>query len=1495
MEKPKKWQLFLILAVIALTVYNILPTVFYYCKPLKDPIGPVQGKEIGLSIQKRVNGLENDTKEWLSSFCEMIRSKPVSIQIDPQNPQLASVNFTKSDDAARFRNYLPRSGSLIPFVPAQVGLAPQENASKEVVVQRKIPIHFDPQQETFVYTPKNEADGTISPLYKEMILDRAAQIALALGGITEQGMLLSALEKQPNASGKYAEALASQINTLSEILSDNGKLSSRFAAAFTQAPIENRQTSIQSLIAVLDASRDELKEQKNILIEKEKKAKDAGTFLSEEDQEQLRLFDKKELNLAKAENTLKKNQALFASGQDPWTIPQIQTFLKSGEKLSIGNRNPLFSELSIDWPNEKILLKLHPDVVAYQSKLKNKDSFEQLLINEVAKITRFTNESVVPGDEEYSIALHQLPNTTGFLVLNLEQIGQVQADQIASNLRTNWSPKHPDLQNLKIVDLAAYQSLPAQEKALALIVYTPTNTAPIPGLRNNSLYVIAKGIDQILQNYEQFPDSEPARAFSDDFRSLAEMLRQNGFVGYHGSAFPTGGFLDRDFVFERNDFYRPLLAATREDFSVYGTQRFAFLELSNLEQRLVTENKIETLVHEDLLKWKDEFNASQISLNPSLRYDMPKPTKSVFWSNVGLSLRKFFRGDERKIIRWGLDLSGGKTVQIELRDANNQIVKNDIDLKQGINELYNRVNKMGVSEVSIRQIGNHIVLDFPGSQSLSASELIKASSMYFYVVNEKFSLKNSSLADSINRFLQEVWNEAVVTNRKDAQSINAIAWKHLHGDSLDAEDVQPRSDAARTLLENGLKLQSPSDPVMSNGLNDAISKIAVFRGSDYNEWQGQSHPLLFIFRNYALEGSQLENIRSNYDPSKGNYLSFEVQGSALSRDGQKTNPRNDLHAWTSKFSKEKILGTTNESYSKGQGWRMAVVLNDTVISAPTLDSALRDSAMISGSFSQREVNQLVSDLKAGSLTFTPHILSEKNVSPELGQKDRMQGITATVIALILVIASMVLYYRFAGFVASVAVLFNLLIIWATLQNLNATLSLAGIAGIILNIGMAIDANVLVFERVKEEFAASGKIASAISAGYKKAYSAIIDSNVTTIIAALVLLNFDAGPIKAFAITLIIGIVSSMFTALFMTRYYFSGWVLNPKNKALTMSNWIHAKKIDFLKRAKPAFVIAAAIIVAGGYLVYAERSTIFGMDFTGGFSLNLELQQNSNGSYVQAVEKALADKGANVHDFQIRELNPSNHLRILFGTSMEQTGKPFFGMPIETDKTSTLYSYEKNPRIEWVVKALEASGLTLSSKSLSHLDENWTAMSGQMSDSMRNNALIGLLISFICIFIYIAFRFEYKFAAAAVICLIHDVLITIGLMGLLHAIGVPVQIDLNTVAAIMTIVGYSLNDTIIIFDRIREEMRTTRNRRLPEIVNTALNSTLSRTTITSGTTLLVLIALVALGGASIFSFALVMTIGVFFGTLSSWYIASPLMLFFHGREESKEKGLVRQA
>lgn len=1399
MEKQKKWQLFLILAVIALTLYNIFPTLFYYTKPLKSPINEVQAREIASSIEERIAKLETESKDWVFSFCDLIHVKPQTFKADGQN---WVVTFTKSEEAAKFRTLFPRAGSLIPFAPAQLSLASQEEHGKEVVIRRQIPARLD--QKYFSFAAKD------SPEYRELIIDRAAQIAYALAGPSEAAYALGTIDQ------RHLEALAFQINAIAEM--ETKAVANRYAASFTQGPFENRPAVIQALVAAFDEARDQLKKQPEL--------------------------EKKEALFINAENYLKKHEALFASGERPWSVHEIKSFLAEKETLRIGNRNPLFSEISIDWLHEQIVLKLHPDVDPVK--------FKQPLINEAAKVTRFTNEPLAIDGEKYSIPIHRLSDFSAFLVLNLEEIGKVQAEEILSTLKNTWRPKHPDLQSLTIVDSVAFEAMAPDQKALSLVVYAPSET-------NRNLYLVANGIDQILKTYQEFPDSELAQIFSSDFKSLLEILQKKGFQGYRGA--------HEKLIFEQPDFYHSLLGATREDFQVKGTQKYAALELSTLEQRLITANRIDTKIHEDLIKWRDEYNSAQVSMQPGARFDVPEPTKSVFLSNLALSWKKYFRGDEKRVIHWGLDLSGGKTVQIELRDANGRLVKNEADLKQGINELYNRVNKMGVSEVAIRQVGNNIVLDFPGSQSLSASELIKASSMYFHVVNEKFSSPTSPLRTAVQRFLQEVWNEAVVTNRKDAQSIHAIAYQHLHGEAV--------SENARALLENGLVLQSPDDPEMGTSIEDTVSKIALIRGE---EWFGQTHPLLIVFRNYTLEGSQLSSIQANYDPQKGNYLSFGVVSSAIDRDGQKTNPRNTLQAWTSRYSKGKVLGTNLEEYSKGHGWRMAAILNDTVISTPTLNEVLRESAQISGSFSQREVNELAADLKAGSLSFTPHILSEKNVSPELGQKDRNQGILATAASLFLVIGSMIVYYRFAGLVASIAVLFNLLILWATLQNIGATLSLAGIAGIILTVAMAVDANVLVFERVKEEFADSGRIASALSAGYKKAYTAIVDSNLTTIIVALILLNFDAGPIKGFAITLIIGIVSSMFTALFMTRFYFNGWVQNPKNKILSMANWFQAKSIDFLKKAKLAFAVAAAIIVVGGYFVYAERATIFGMDFTGGFSLHLEVEPKENTNYLQSVEKALVSHGASHRDFQIRELNPSNQLRILFGTSMEQPGKPFFDMPIQTEA-------QTNPRIDWVTQTLQTSGLKLTQNSLGSINANWTAMSGQMSDSMRNNALIGLLISFVCIFIYIAFRFEYKFAAASILCLLHDILITLGLMGVLHAFGVPIQIDLNTVAAIMTIVGYSLNDTIIIFDRIREEMHLSKNRPLSQVVNYALNVTLSRTSITSGTTLLVLIALVALGGASIFSFALVMTIGVFFGTLSSWYIASPLMLFFHGREE----------
>lgn len=1461
MDKQRKWPLFAILTVIALTIYNILPTIFYYSRPLKEPIEAEAAKEISTSITERVNQLEESSQEWIYSFCNLLKIKPKEIKLHPENPQSLTVSFIKSEEAAQFRAFFPRAGSLIPFAPAQLSLASRIEHGFDVAIQRKIPVHL--QENFFSFSPKDD---------KQILEDRVQQLGTALAGPSEQALYVAHLQK---GASPYAlvESLAAEINTLSKIFGDESPIAARYAARFTQGHFANRSVAIESLIQAFDTVRDDLLKAQMRLRDEENK--------NEDKEQNILLLEKKEKDCLSAENYLKKHLAQFSSGQEPWKAAAIS--LESS--INLGNRNPLFSTILIDSAKDQIVLKFHPDVIEFRANGKNRELFEQLLVNEIAKISRLSNEKLISGATEATIPLYSLTNPSGFLVLNLEKIGRSQEKQLQSTLNSLWHPKHPDLQDIQVVDFKTYQTLSEEQKALCFIAISPLS---LPnhlnqGLQNDSLYLIGKGIAQIAQNYAEFPDSELAQTLQADFQSLSQIMYENGFAPRSAASSLSDLLHSGDILFEKNEWASALIAATRENFSIRGTKKYALLELGDREQRILTQNKIETAIHEELIKWKEDYQAAKVSLDPRVKFDVPEPTRSPLWNNCILSLKKMIRGDERKIIRWGLDLSGGKTVQIELRDQNHRVVTDDQDIHQGINELYGRINKMGLSEVSIRQIGTNIVLDFPSSQALSASELIKASSMYFHVVNEKFSTANDLLAENVHRFLFEVWNEASVSDKKDPLSVNLIAYAHLHEEAL-------RSEAAKTLWEHGLRFELPLNSTSTNTLDTSLSKIGILRGSHPSEWHGQNHPLMILFSNYVMEGSNLENIHAGYDNSKGNYLNFEVRKAYYTKENQQINPRKALLSWTSTFSKEKVLGTALENSTKGRGWRMAVLLNDTIINCPTLDSPLETGGMISGSFSQSEVNQLAADLKTGSLTFTPHILSEKNVSPELGKQDRMKGITATLAAFALIVCAMIAYYRFAGVVASVAVFFNLLILWATLQNLGATLSLAGLAGVILTVGMAVDANVLVFERIKEEFALSGKISSALSIGYQKAYSAIIDSNITTIIAAIILLNFDAGPIKSFAINLIIGIVSSMFTALFMTKVYFVGWAQNPKNKELKMAHWIQNTRIDFLKHSRAAAIFASIIILVGGFLIFGKKTSIFGMDFTGGYAINLEIDPAAAGetSYLERAEKALLAAKIAPSDFQIRELHPNNHLRILFGTSIEQSGKPFFNLPIEIDQPNAKFNFEKNPRIQWILNALQNENLHLSPSSLSQLDTNWTAMSGQMSNTMRNNALYGLLISFVCIFIYLSFRFEYKFAAAALICLFHDVLITLGSIGLLHALKIPIQIDLNTIAALMTIVGYSLNDTIIIFDRIREELHTKRNIRFPDLVNNALNATLSRTTITSGTTLLVLITLVAIGGPSIFSFSLVMTIGVFFGTLSSWFIASPLILFFQKKEEEKE-------
>ncbi|MBT3394674.1 MAG: protein translocase subunit SecD [Waddliaceae bacterium] len=1512
MEKHKRWQFYLIIVVIALTIYNIFPTVFYYSKPLKKPLNEGKALVVARDIAKRVNSLEKDSISWLKAYCKHISVKPKALDLDVKNPDTITVSFVDGNDAERFRTYLARAGELIPFIPAQLQPLPSnlhdDGKLSYVVVKRRIGVHFSSGdvKDYFTFSEKSTADGFVSPLYREIVYDRASHLGINLGGDSAVAEAVAGVvdASDVNESLDTIVALSTYIVDFADTFGVSSSITKRYYSSFSQGGSKNPSETIRRFTSRVTEAKDllvdKIKEQ-----EKGNDVVEGGYALY--DEQGIKILKGQHSNIVAAEEILKKYSSVFKDGKDPLTKEQILSSLLLGDEgsalkskrypFALGDNNPFIEKIVVDWDNDSILLYPHDDLFSILDKEAvteedeyRKDKVNKLLINEVAAVSRVTDEAISPLYDYFSMSLNAITGSTGFLALDLEALAVNKALRTKDLIMSSWSPQHQDLKSdvFPVWDYETYRTLSPEDQQLGLVVIAPVayDEDAFPLFKDSSLYVVAKGLETIIEQHQSYSESKESGVLMEDLASLQSLLRGAGFItDYPGKVLSSSREYLHDHIFESSNYYDNFLSATREDFRVYGSRKHAVLEFSDYEQRLITLNAIDNSAHEDLLKWRDDFHAARISTTPMAKYEVPPLTKSILADNFRLSAKKYFRGDDRKILKWGLDLSGGKTVVIELRDQNNKTVDGEEDLSLAVNELTSRVNKMGVAEVNIHTEDSKIVMDFPGSQGLSASELVKSSAMYFHIVNEKFSQRSPALGKATEHFLQDVWNEAVVTDKTDIENINEIAWRQLGGDNADEGSLQQLTENARILYDNGLRLPSPKDTSRANAFDDTLSMVAIYRGDTYKEWRGQSHPLLVVFNNYALEGSLLEDVRTSYDPSDGNVLSFGVKSSYTSGDGVKSSPREDFYSWTSQFSKDKISGTPKESFSQGSGWRMSVILNGQVVSDPTLKAALRNGGMISGSFTQRDINRLASDLRAGSLSFTPKILREENISADLGKQERSKGIYAAAIGLALVIAAMVGVYSFFGIVASCAVLFNLLIMWGVLQNLDAALTLPGIAGIILTIGMAVDANVLVFERIREEFSVSGKLASAVQKGYEKAFSAIVDSNITTIIAALILIQFDSGPIKGFAITLIIGIASSMFTALFVTRYFFTGWLEKSKEKILNMRHLITATKIDFIKLSRTVVIALLAVIVIGGSLLVSQRHSIMGMDFTGGYALNVSAEESIEGGYRATATKALIDSGLSVGEFQVRELNKPTHLRIQLGMNMELQGNPFHGMSEENTDGTFSYNYERNPRIAWVVNALEEGGLVLDVDTMSDLDQHWNSMSGQLSDTMMNNAFMGLGFALICILIYITLRFEFKYAVSAIVCLIHDVFITLGIVAILYKMGVAIQIDLIIIGAIMTIIGYSLNDTIIIFDRIREDIRIFKKLTFPELINHALNVTLSRTLMTSLTTLLVLVALVVFGGSGIFDFALVMAIGVVFGTLSSLFVASPIMLYFHNREK----------
>lgn len=531
----------------------------------------------------------------------------------------------------------------------------------------------------------------------------------------------------------------------------------------------------------------------------------------------------------------------------------------------------------------------------------------------------------------------------------------------------------------------------------------------------------------------------------------------------------------------------------------------------------------------------------------------------------------------------------------------------------------------------------------------------------------------------------------------------------------------------------------------------------------------------------------------------------------------------------------------------------AIVLDNEVISAPVIQAHIPGgTGIITGQFSVEDSTNLAVLLRAGALPAELEFLEERTIGPELGADSIAAGQIACIVAFVLVLAFMWASYGIFGLFANIALIINVGLIFGLLSMIGATLTLPGIAGIVLTIGMAVDANVLVFERIREEMKTAKGAARAIELGYEKALSAITDANITTFITALILYAMGSGPVRGFAITLGLGIITSVFTAIFVTRLIAVMWFERKRPKRVLEGRTLRLvpkeTSWDFFKRWKLSLGLSGFLIVIalGSFLLQGLN---YGIDFRGGTTIRTESAQTVDvGQYRDAITPL------ELGDVSITEVfDPT------FGPEQNVTM-----IRIRAQEGQESVSADTIAQVEAALQEV-VPDLTFTSVE---------SVGPKVSGELIQTAVIAVLLAIGAVLVYIWLRFEWQFALGAVIALVHDVVLTIGIFS-----EVQIQFDLAIIAALLTIVGYSLNDTVVVFDRVRENLRKYKKKPLKEVLNISINETLSRTVMTSVTTLLALLALFVLGGDVIRGFVFAMIWGVIVGTYSSVFVASTVLLW----------------
>ncbi len=553
------------------------------------------------------------------------------------------------------------------------------------------------------------------------------------------------------------------------------------------------------------------------------------------------------------------------------------------------------------------------------------------------------------------------------------------------------------------------------------------------------------------------------------------------------------------------------------------------------------------------------------------------------------------------------------------------------------------------------------------------------------------------------------------------------------------------------------------------------------------------------------------------------------------------------------------------------GRAIAIALDGYIYSAPNVLSAIDGGqSRITGNFTINEAKDLANVLKSGKVRAPSRIIQDTVVGPSLGQESINAGMFSFIIAFVLVLIYMGVFYSTGGWISCVALVTNLFLLMGVLVSFGAVLTLPGIAGIVLTMGMAVDANVIIYERIKEELRAGKGLAMAIKDGYSNAYSAIVDGQLTTMITGIVLFIFGNGPVQGFATTLIIGIITSVFTSIYITRLIIDARVNKGKNVKFSFKwseNMLANTNFDFIGKRKIAYIVSGTLLLLS-IASFAIRGFNMGVEFTGGRAYVVRFDQNVSADAVRsALENAFPGDASNV-SLEVKQYGDENQMRIVTQYKFDDTSEE---ATAEVDQL--LYNN---------LKGLYSYDITLEGFTSTQTDQNGIISADKIGPSiardMTRSAIMAVIFSLIAIALYIILRFKkWQWGMGAVVSLTHNALLVMGIFSLLYGL-LPFALEVNQsfIAAILTIIGYSINDTVVIFDRIREYQVLYPKREIGENINKAINSTLSRTLNTSGTTFVTLLAIFLFGGETIRGFVFALMFGIIVGTYSSVFVATPV-------------------